>query len=277
MRTVVCAALLSFAAPVLAAPALAADDNFAGPPSPPPVIYAVWGFRWDGQRYAKQAKYDLSTPDIKQAQAYATQVTSYAGWLATTNMPKACVVHTVYRGPVIAGMPAFGFPAKPTYSVWAYRRADGKWVKDEQHSWMTTNPSKGLEYAKKVNAASGWCATTNCPPVVPQAQRFVEGGMVHGADRYQNLPMQACDVKFGPDARATFPGSISISLGRYGNWIVQLNGIGVYSSTQGSTDNSYVAPTYDSTSDIQNMVSTQDMINNQQMQNNIQDMINTQN
>jgi hypothetical protein len=70
MRTVVCAALLSFAAP-----ALAADENFAGPPSPPPVMYAVWGFRWDGQRYAKQAKYDLSTPDIKQAQAYATQIT----------------------------------------------------------------------------------------------------------------------------------------------------------------------------------------------------------
>jgi hypothetical protein len=125
MRTAICAAFLLFAAPVLAA-----DTNPATPPSPPAVTYAVWGFRWDGNQYVKQERCSLNTPDIKKAEDYAAQITSYAGWLATTNMPESCVVHTVYHGPAIASAPASGFPERPTYSVWAYRQTDGKWVKD---------------------------------------------------------------------------------------------------------------------------------------------------
>jgi hypothetical protein len=272
MRIAIYATLLLVATPVGAA-----EADLPAPPSPPAVTYSVWGFRWDGHQYVKQAKYSLNTPDLKQAQDYAAQITSHAGWLATTNMPEACVVHTVYHGPAIGSAPASGFPEKLDYAVWAFRKAYGKWVKDDQQSWTTTDPLKGLAYAEKVNAVSGWCATSNCPQPVAQSLRYVDGGTVHGAEQYNFCPFQICDAQYGPAVQSASPRSISISFGWNGNWIVQLNGIGITASQEDSYDSSSFAPAYDNSSDIQNSISTQDLINNQMMQNNIQDMINTQN
>ena len=118
MKTAICASILFFVAPALG---VAAEP--ASLPSPPPVTYDVWGFRWDGRQYVKQAANCLSTTDLKQAADYSTQITSYAGWLVTTNMPSACVVHTTFRGPVISVVEPADFPAKPTYTVWAFRNS----------------------------------------------------------------------------------------------------------------------------------------------------------
>ena len=82
-------------------PALASEAQPDAPPSPPSVTYEVWGFKWDGQRYEKQANYSFTTTDIKKAAIYADQVNGYAGWSATTNIPEPCVVHTVFHGPAI--------------------------------------------------------------------------------------------------------------------------------------------------------------------------------
>ena len=101
MRTLPCIAILLFAAP-----ALASGAQPDSPPSPPSVTYEVWGFKWDGRRYEKQANYSFTTTDIKKAAIYADQVNGYAGWSATTNIPEPCVVHTVYRGPAITGSTA---------------------------------------------------------------------------------------------------------------------------------------------------------------------------
>ena len=45
MKTTIYTALLLLTLPVLAT---AAEPS--APPSPPPVSYDVWGFRWDGQQ-----------------------------------------------------------------------------------------------------------------------------------------------------------------------------------------------------------------------------------
>ena len=62
MRTACCFTILLFALP-----ALAADAKPDAPPSPSPVAYDVWGFKWDGRQYVKQATHSFSTTDIKQA------------------------------------------------------------------------------------------------------------------------------------------------------------------------------------------------------------------
>ena len=88
------------------------------------------------------------------------------------------------------------FPALPTYSVWAFHLVDGKWVKDAQYCWTTTDPVKGLDYAKKVDAVSGWKTTTNCPAVIPASERAVNGGAMRGMENYKNLPVRVCDTLY---------------------------------------------------------------------------------
>src|ERR1700683_3987520 len=133
MKSLVFTAILLFAVPVLAADSKPNTQPDA-PPSPPPVTYSVWGFKWDGQQYVRQTTHSFTTTDIKQAQGYADQINSYAGWSATTNIPEPFVVHTVYHGPTISDTRPSALPDKPTYSVWAFKLANGKWVKDEQYS-----------------------------------------------------------------------------------------------------------------------------------------------
>src|SRR5271157_1256090 len=108
MRTALCLAIFLFALP-----ALASDVKPDAPPSPAPVIYEVWGFKWDGQQYVKQTTHCLKTSDLKQAVDYAAQIDSYAGWSATTNLPDPCVVHTVFHGPAITTARPTAFPDKP--------------------------------------------------------------------------------------------------------------------------------------------------------------------
>jgi hypothetical protein len=265
VRAALCTAILLFALP-----ALAADAKPDPPPSPSPVSYEVWGFMWDGRQYVKQPTHCLKTTDLKQAADYATQIDSYAGWSATTNLPDLCFVHTVFNGPRITRARPSASPDIPTYSVWAFTQKDGKWVKDEKYSWTTPDPLLGLEYAKKVNAVAGWSATTNCPQPVPPEQRYVNGGMLHGA---------ANNFNFGPgiQARADSDGGQTIY---FMGMSVRLGPDMVRNLRSGNTGNTSFYdsnPSYDNSSDIQNMINTQDMINNQQMNNNMQDMINTQN
>jgi hypothetical protein len=78
---------LSTAALLCALPAFAAAAPPAVPPATSPVLYEVWGFRWDGHQYVKQADHCLKTPDPKQAADYAAEVNRFPGWAATSNAP----------------------------------------------------------------------------------------------------------------------------------------------------------------------------------------------
>ncbi len=199
MRTAICAAVL-----LLAVPALGADARPDAPPAPPPVAYEVWGFRWNGQQYVKEPANCLSTTDLKQAADYAAQITSYAAWSATTNMPEVCVIHTTYHGPVSTGAVPSAFPAKPTFSVRAFRQTDGKWVRDEQYSWTNTDPVQGLGYATRDTRRDWLDRDRQLPPVRAQRERFVDGGTVRGAEAYRNLPFQVCDAAYGPSPQAGY-------------------------------------------------------------------------
>ena len=193
MKTIVCIATLLFALPVLAAEPKAeklpsppkVDARPDAPPSPLPVTWEVWGYKWDNGQWVKQPDHCFKTTDLKKAADYAAQITGFAGWSATTNMPESCIVHTVFHGPAFTNARPSEFPDKPTYSVWAFKLANGKWVKDEKYSWTTPAPLLGLQYTKNVNAVPGWTATNNCPAPVPDAQRYVDGGTVL---RKRNLP-----------------------------------------------------------------------------------------
>ena len=72
-------------------------------------------------------------------------------------------------------------PSTLTYTVWAYHLTGGKWGKSDPYSWTTTDPVQGWQYTKDVNAVPGWYATNNCAPIVPESQRYYEGGLVHGS------------------------------------------------------------------------------------------------
>jgi hypothetical protein len=256
--------IVSIALLLVAAPAFAADPNFpAAPPAPPApaaVSYQVWGFQWTGAQWAWQPKYSFTTTDLKQAADYKAQLDSFAGWTATTNLPKASYVHTVYQGAVASQSRPTQRPEAPTFSVWAYKLTDGKWVKNDQYSWTTADPSLGLKYAKNVDAVAGWTTANNCPPIMPKAQRYVNGGMVKGAIA-NNQANYAMHINLGG---VTF--SIPYSL-------LRNSGVGTASSGSSFYDN------YSSSSDtsVQDMIATQDMINNQTMNDNEQEAIDTQN
>lgn len=285
-------AILLFAAPLAGASAFAADGNGAasktisqsptaqgplttakpaGPmvvaaaaaPTPPAVTYQVWGFKWSGAAWVRQPKYMLQTADLKQAADYKAQINGFAGWTATTNLPTACYVHTIYQGPTVSRTRPGQSPEKPTYSVWAFALAGGRWVKSDQYSWTTSDPVAGLKYAKQVNAVAGWTATTNCPPPIPTAPRIVQGGMVQGAANY------SMHINLG-GISVTIPYSM-LQRGGVGG-----QGGGSY-ETSASSDN---WPTYSDTSDtsdIQNSISLQDSINAQNALDDEQNLIDEQN
>ena len=174
----------SAATPPMPTPPRANANEPPLPPSPPPGTYTVWAYRWDGQQYVKQEDHTLQTTDIRNAAAYWAQCNNYAGWRARSNAPDACTIHIVLHDPTFTtamGVPDPAPPAHLTYAIWAYKLTDGKWVKSDEFSWTSQDPIQAWEYTKKINAVSGWCATTNCPPIVPASQRFYEGGLVHGS------------------------------------------------------------------------------------------------
>jgi len=86
----------------------------------------------------KPTTYSYSTTDLQKGADYAAEITGYAGWSATTNLPEVCVVHTFFTVRPSAARAPQHFPDKPTYTVWAFKLTDGQWVKDEKQSWTTT-------------------------------------------------------------------------------------------------------------------------------------------
>jgi hypothetical protein len=251
-------AIFLIAAPALAASASSATPNMEATPapSPPAVTYDVWGFKWNGAQWVKQSNYTFQTTDLERALDYQRRINGYPGWTATTNVPTASNPRRFFRGSVVANTGPTELPSKPMYSVWAFRLADGKWVKDDRQSWTTTDPQLGIAYARKVNAVAGWTATTNCPPPVERALRYVNGGMTHSAEN----------------------SSVRFSIG---GWSITVpytaikNGANANGGSESYSPDS--SPTYDNTSDVQNMINTQNMINNQVNNDNTQNMINLQN
>jgi hypothetical protein len=175
------------------APPRATATDLPLPPSPPPVTYTVWAYKWDGWRYVKQDAYTLQTTDLWKAAAHWNQCRDFAGWDARANMPDECTVHILPTDVTTPnGVDRRPRPDSVTYSVWAYKLVDDsaanaaansgkKWVKDDKFSWTTTDVTQAWQYSNSVNAVPGWCATNNCPPILPQSQRFYEGGIVRGA------------------------------------------------------------------------------------------------
>lgn len=153
------------------------------PAPPPPVTYTVWGYRWNGQQWVKQDTHTLRTTDLKQAAVYWNQCRNFAGWDARASTPDACIAHVIIHDTTFSNDMNIPRPPKPplvTFTVWAFKLTDGKWVKDDKFSWTTEDVERGWEYTRNVNAVPGWCAVNNCPPVLPESKRFYEGGLAHG-------------------------------------------------------------------------------------------------
>jgi hypothetical protein len=269
-------AIALFAVMLFSSPILAADATPAVPPSlpsPPAVSYDVWGFRWDGRQFVKQSTHSFTTTDLKQAADYVQQVDQFAGWTATTNLPDACYVHPA---PALAAAQPPPAPGRAEFSVWAFRLSGDKWVKDDAHSWTTSDPVSGLEYAKKVHAVAGWTATTNCPEPIPAAQRYAQVGPWRGATNRGGYGVTVRTERDGGQTIYLPYMTVRLPAGMVRN---------LHAAGQGSTetvDNSFYS-NYDNSAalndeaNLRNMLQTQDMINTQQQNNNIQDMINTQN
>ncbi|HTQ41018.1 MAG TPA: hypothetical protein VMJ32_18535 [Pirellulales bacterium] len=289
MRTLLCMGILLSAVPAFAQniqpnSAQQASAESASPAAPPPVTYVVWGFQWDGREYMRQAPQTLNTTNLQKAADYVNVVNGYAGWTAATNLPQASYVHKIFHSPIVTNARPASTPDKPTYAVWAYQLINGQWVKSEQYSWTTQNPRAGLTYAAKVNAVPGWSATTNCPPVVPKAQRYIDGGMVQGAEYYY---AQSFGVDLGARTMRIPYLNMTIRLPAGTHW------------NQGNSGDSDSSGYYDNSADIsaaetdwentqnmlntqaainqQNMLDTQNMLNNQQQFQDMENMINTQN
>ena len=193
MRVITSIAVLIIAVPMFALaadPALAADTAAAAPPAPPAVTYEVWGFKLTGGQWAQQPNYNFTTTDLKQAADYKARINSFAGWTVTSNLPDASYVHTVYDDPMVSRVRPTQTPQSPMYSVWAYKLADGKWVKDDKQSWSTPDPVARLADVSKdaVRAVTaGWTAVSRptAPSWFPEGlQGHVNGGTVQGAQNY---------------------------------------------------------------------------------------------
>ena len=263
IESIVSIAVLFIAAPTFAATptnaASAVATCNASPSLPPPPLSRQRGLGLQVERRAVGAAAELHVHDHRSQErprGYKAHESTMlcTGWTVTSNLPKACYVHTIYRGPVATRVRPTQSPDKPTYSVWAFSFADGKWVKDDKYSWTTSDPVAGLDYAKKVAAVAGWTTTTNCPPPVPKAQRYVDGGMVHGAENY----------------------SMRINIGGFS---ISIPYSALQNAGGGSDGSSFYDnfSTYGDTSDIQNTIATQDMINQQTANDNEQELINEQN
>ena len=107
---------------------------------------------------------------------------------------------------------------------------------------------------KSVNAVAGWTTTTNCPPTVPKAQRYVNGGTVKGAENY----------------------AMHINIGGYSFAIPYSN---MQNSGGGDDSGSSFYDNFTNNNDtsVQDSVALQDMLNQQQENTNEQESLNDQN
>jgi len=100
-------------------------------------------------------------------------------------LPESAVVHKVYRGPGVTNVRPSAFPTPLTYSVWAYKLTDGKWVKDASYSWTTQDRNSPWTTLRK-SAPARLDRDDNTPRPCRRRQRYVDGGTVHGAKSYTN-------------------------------------------------------------------------------------------
>jgi hypothetical protein len=267
--TLAAAILMLSAIPVIADDSQKVSKPEAAP-TPSSVQYEVWGYRWDGRQYVKQPNYTLQTTDLKKASDYVAHINSFQGWTATTNMPDICLPQNFLFRPKINSQQQSAAPAALQFSIWAFQLTDGQWVKDDKYCWTTTDPLKGAEYAKKVNAVKGWTATDNCPQAAPRTQQqYVYGHPGRGGRVYIDINSLIRDALNGSLRTNAVPGDNGTAWDP--SWS---NSVSVESTS---------TPVYDNSADIQNMINiqnmlnTQDMINTQNMVNNLQDMVNSQN
>jgi hypothetical protein len=151
--------------------ALAADSAPKPPPTPPapptpPVEWIVEGYKAVDYKWVKQPDHCLKTTDLKQAVKYEAEIMRFQDWIARANIPALCSeVSDNVQYSLAMGIP--DPPARVGFTVWAFHLENGKWVKDTKYCWTapetSDSPSLAKEYAKKVNAVEGWCATTNAP------------------------------------------------------------------------------------------------------------------
>jgi hypothetical protein len=241
MRTAFFIATLLLALPALAAdPAMPTpplgDKKIEAPPSPPPVTWEVWGYKWDNGGWVKQTDHCLKTTDLKQAIDYYQEIRRFQNWITRDNLPGACIPESTY-----ITVPSWApFPSEApsiAFTVWAFQLKDGKWVKDEKYCWTTgsnyTCRLDALAYVKKVNVVPGWCATINAPdcglPPPKEAypinyhgpscdsgycggQYAIGNGYVHTSDG-----RTVYDPEYSPGGRTIYGRHATIRIGRDAN------------------------------------------------------------
>jgi len=61
------------------------------PPTPPAVVWEVWGYKWEGNQFVKQADHCLRTTDLKQAIDYNKEILRFQYWTVRDNLPASCI------------------------------------------------------------------------------------------------------------------------------------------------------------------------------------------
>ena len=191
MRLLILAVLPAAAGELAKIPADKPEANKPEPPpSPPPVAWEVWGYKWENGEWVKQPDYCLKTTDMKKAVAYTHELIRYNGWVPAHNLPKACIVtyaYTHHDEPQFARTPA-NTPPDPVYKVWAFNLTGGKWVKNDEYSWSTGHRGQAndrlvaLDQVKRIDAVPGWCATANVPCDMPENQRYAFMGRARSVE-----------------------------------------------------------------------------------------------
>ena len=163
------------------------------------------------------------------------------------------------------------------YSVWAFRADGGKWVKDEQHSWTTTDPAAALAYTRKIDAVRGWTATNNVP--APTAIATAAANIA--ARRFFGRRLPGGVFFGGGPVDAAGNGLLNIHIGGMSVSVPYLTVPNAGAADDSSDDDSSQFydnwPNNGDTSQIDQMNATQDMINNQIQNDNLQNMLNEQN
>jgi hypothetical protein len=110
------------------------------PPAPPRVLWSIHAYQWVQGGWIKQPDHCLDTYDLKQAADYCLELSRYPDWYFQANVPVGCCdpgVKCFYELPSTAPIPD-DFP-HTTMTVWAFKFADGKWVKDQRYCWSASD------------------------------------------------------------------------------------------------------------------------------------------
>ena len=147
---------------LLTASAFAAEPS---PPPSPPHVWHVWGYKWDGTQWVKQADHCLATSNFQQAADYLNELDAHHDWAEADDLPSVCYTFRIYDDSNYPKVPN-DIPAA-NHQVWAFQQIDGKWVKQESYCHEFRIAERAQQYQASVNAVPGWCATSDLPPQVP--------------------------------------------------------------------------------------------------------------